>query len=66
VKAAVAKLFPDLDGLTLDLLFASESPAWAAKPLTVNDMAHKIVFVKASGVPLTQIDSIDPASLLCP
>jgi ABC-type nitrate/sulfonate/bicarbonate transport system substrate-binding protein len=66
VKAAVSKLFPDLDEATLDLLFASESPAWAAKPLTVKDMAHEIAFVKASGVPLSQIDSIDPASLLFP
>jgi ABC-type nitrate/sulfonate/bicarbonate transport system substrate-binding protein len=66
VKAAIAKLYPDLDAPTLDLLFASESRAWSTKPLTANDMAHEIAFVKASGVQLPQIDSVDPTSLLFP
>jgi ABC-type nitrate/sulfonate/bicarbonate transport system substrate-binding protein len=66
VKAAIAKLYPDLDAATLDLLFASESLAWKPPPLTAADMAHEIAFVKASGTPLPEIDKIDPASLLFP
>jgi ABC-type nitrate/sulfonate/bicarbonate transport system substrate-binding protein len=64
VKAAVARLYPDLDAKTLDVLFASESRAWKAKPLTAKDMAHEIAFVKSNGVQLPQIDSVDPASML--
>ena len=66
VKAAVARLYPDLDAKTLDLLFASESRAWKARPLTAKDMAHEVAFVKLNGVQLPQIDSIDPASMLFP
>jgi ABC-type nitrate/sulfonate/bicarbonate transport system substrate-binding protein len=66
VKQAVARLYPDLDPPTLDLLFASESIAWQAKRLTPADMAHEIAFVKANGAALPQLDSIDPAALLFP
>jgi ABC-type nitrate/sulfonate/bicarbonate transport system substrate-binding protein len=66
VKAAVAKLYPDLDAPTLDLLFASESVAWKARPLTPEDMAHEVAFVKANGTALPQIDRVDPGSMLFP
>ena len=62
----MAKLYPDLDAPTLDLLFASESLAWKAKPLTPEDMAHEIAFVKANGTAPPQVDSLNPASLLFP
>jgi ABC-type nitrate/sulfonate/bicarbonate transport system substrate-binding protein len=64
VKAIVAKLFPDLDGPTLDLLFAAESRAWMVRPPTVEEMAHEIAFVKAAGNPVPGIDGIDPAAML--
>jgi len=64
VKAAVAKLYPDLDAGTLDLLFASESLGWKAKPPTAADFAHDIAFLKSSGVLLPRIDSLDPASMV--
>ena len=63
VKAIVAKLYPDLDAPTLDLLFAAESPAWKTRPPSAADMAREIAFVKLSGVPLPQADSIDPSAL---
>lgn len=66
VKAALARVYPDLDGTTLDLLLASESAAWKAKRLTADDMKHEIFFVKSSGVELPQIENVDPASLLFP
>jgi len=64
VKAGVAKLFPDLDAATLELLFASESRAWRVKPPTLAEMAHEIAFMKASGVDIPDIDKVDPASML--
>jgi ABC-type nitrate/sulfonate/bicarbonate transport system substrate-binding protein len=64
VKPVVAKLYPDLDATTLDLLFTAEAQAWKTKPPTQADMAQEIAFVKLSGVTLPQIDSVDPAALL--
>jgi ABC-type nitrate/sulfonate/bicarbonate transport system substrate-binding protein len=66
VKAAAARLFPELDGQAFELLFASESPAWRSRPITVKDIAHEIGFVKSTGASLPGIDAIDPASLLFP
>jgi ABC-type nitrate/sulfonate/bicarbonate transport system substrate-binding protein len=66
VKGAIAKIFPDLDRPTIDLLFGVESNAWKVKPLTPVDMAHEIAYVKLSGMQLPQIDKVDPASLLFP
>jgi ABC-type nitrate/sulfonate/bicarbonate transport system substrate-binding protein len=66
VKAAVAKLFPSIDEPTLDLLMASEIKAWKVQLPTVEDMVHEIAFVKASGAPIPNLDSLDPASMLMP
>jgi ABC-type nitrate/sulfonate/bicarbonate transport system substrate-binding protein len=65
VRAAVAKLYPDLDAGTLDLLIASESLGWRAKPPTADDLVHDVAFLKAGGVALPpQVDTLDPASLV--
>ena len=65
VKAAVAKLFPELDAATIDLLYGLESPAWKTKPVTVNDVAHEIQFLKSGGVQLPpDTDKMDLGSLL--
>jgi ABC-type nitrate/sulfonate/bicarbonate transport system substrate-binding protein len=65
VKAAVVKLFPDLDAATIDLLYGLESPAWKTKPVTVKDVAHEIQFLKSGGVQLPpDVDKMDLASLL--
>lgn len=66
VKAAVAKLHPDLDAKTLDFLFPTESLGWKAKPPTPKDIAHDIAFTKLTGAALPQIDSISPASMIFP
>jgi ABC-type nitrate/sulfonate/bicarbonate transport system substrate-binding protein len=66
VKAVTAKLFPDVDAPTLELLFASESVAWKTRPPSAKDMAREIEFVKSSGAPLPQIDNLSPASLMYP
>jgi ABC-type nitrate/sulfonate/bicarbonate transport system substrate-binding protein len=64
VKAAVAALYPDLSSETIEVLFQKEAIAWAAKPLTVDDMRHEIAFVKTAGANLPGVDKNDPAKLL--
>jgi ABC-type nitrate/sulfonate/bicarbonate transport system substrate-binding protein len=65
VRAALAKLYPDLDPAAMDLLLSSELlTAWRTKPPTAQDMAREIAFVKLSGAQLPQIDTLDPASLI--
>ncbi len=64
VKAAIAKLYPELDKPTLDLFFSMESKALQAKPLTSKDMSHDIELMKASGMDVSGIDKVDPAAIL--
>ena len=65
-KAAVGKIFPTLDGPTLDLLFAAELPAWITKQATVADMKREVGFIKALGLPIPDIDKVDPAAMVYP
>jgi ABC-type nitrate/sulfonate/bicarbonate transport system substrate-binding protein len=65
-KAAVGKLYPDLDAASLDLLFASESPGWKAPPPTVEQIKHEIAVMKANNIPMPQIETVDPAGLIYP
>lgn len=66
VKAAIAKLFPDIDKPTIDLLFQSESLGYSAQPPTAEGLAKEVAFVEMSGVPVPNLDSINPANLLVP
>jgi ABC-type nitrate/sulfonate/bicarbonate transport system substrate-binding protein len=64
VKAAIARLSPDVEARTLDLILETEARGFAVGPLTAADIAHDIAFVKASGVDLAGIDKINPATLI--
>jgi len=66
VKAAIAKLFPSLDGPTLDLLFESEAPSFRAARMTAEDMAHVIAYVKRSGLQVQNLEQLDPATMVLP
>jgi ABC-type nitrate/sulfonate/bicarbonate transport system substrate-binding protein len=66
VKAAIARLYPELDAPTLDLIYGIESPAWKAPPLTAADIAHEIAYVKLAGGAASQLEGVDPASMLLP
>lgn len=66
VRAAVARLYPDIDAGTLDLLFDAESAAWAGGALTADDMARDIAFLKASGIAIQGLDDLDPAAMIYP
>ncbi len=64
VKAAMAKIWPDLDAKTIDLVFETEGPGFKAQPLTVDEMAHEIAFMKLGGADLPRGDSLDPAAMI--
>lgn len=64
VKAAIARLYPELDAKTLDLVFDMEAKAFAAKIMTPADVEHDIKHMKLSGLDLGPIDKVDPASVL--
>jgi ABC-type nitrate/sulfonate/bicarbonate transport system substrate-binding protein len=66
VKAAMAKLYPDLDAKAVDLLFDTEALGWSARQATVSDMAREIAFVKASGAQIAGFETLNPAAMLYP
>ncbi len=63
-KAAMRKLWPDLDQETVDLVFEVERAGFKASPVTVEDMARDIAFMKLGGVALPQADTLDPAKMV--
>ena len=64
VAAAMTKLYPDVDQANLNLALSVEMANWSTRPFTAADMRHEIDFVRASGAPLPDLDSMEPASLL--
>lgn len=66
VRAAIAKLYPDLDNRTLELLFKTEALGFRTNGLTAPDMAREIAFVRLANVQLAGLDKLDPAALLAP
>ena len=63
-RAAVGKIYPDVEPGTMDILFKAENVAWKYRDSTVDDLKHEIEFVKASGTAIPDIDKIDPATML--
>jgi ABC-type nitrate/sulfonate/bicarbonate transport system substrate-binding protein len=61
VKAAIAKLYPDTEPATLDLLYAAEASAWNAPAVNLKDMERDIAFMKSTGA---QVPDVDPAKLI--
>ena len=66
VKASIGRMFPALKPELIERFYDLEARGFAAKPLTVADMAHEIAYVKASGANLPNIESVDPKALLFP
>ena len=64
VKAAYAKIYPELDAKTLDLIFEYEGKALIVKPLTPADITNDIAFMKSSGGDFGPVEKVDPASVL--
>lgn len=66
VKAAMAKLWPDLDAATLDMVIASEGRALKGAPVSVADMAQEVDYMKRGGVPLPNAEQLNPAAMVFP
>ena len=66
LRAAISRLYPELDAKTVELMLSVEAGAWKTKKLTEADMAHEIAYVKMGGANLPGIDNLKPADLLFP
>ena len=68
VKEAMVALYPTLDPAIIDIFLAEEAgTAWKGVPLTAEEMAHEIQFMRDSGVmPAEQLDALDPARIVYP
>ncbi len=62
IKGALAKLYPDVDARSLDLILEAELKSFIGKESTVEDMARTIDFVKLSGIAVP--NELTPNSLL--
>jgi ABC-type nitrate/sulfonate/bicarbonate transport system substrate-binding protein len=67
VRAAIARLFPNIDPKTLDLVYATEAQAFSnASPLTAAEMAREVAFTRLSGIELPRNADLNPAAMLVP
>jgi ABC-type nitrate/sulfonate/bicarbonate transport system substrate-binding protein len=66
LRAAISRLYPDLDAKTVELMLSVEAGAWKTRKLTEADMAHEIAYVKMGGANLPGIDHVKPGDLLFP
>jgi ABC-type nitrate/sulfonate/bicarbonate transport system substrate-binding protein len=64
VKAALQRVYPEITGKTLDLVFETDLPGFRTTPLTVEELAHDLAFTKKGGVSLPQEDRLDPNAVL--
>jgi ABC-type nitrate/sulfonate/bicarbonate transport system substrate-binding protein len=67
VKAAIRKLFPDLNDQTLNRLFEAEAVAWKAGPITPEDIANEVKIARASNPQLPAfVEQIDSRRMIYP
>lgn len=66
VKAAVAKLYPDIDPKLLDVFFDSEVHGFAVGKLTEAEMAHDMDFTRGSGIDISSLNGVSPATMMFP
>ncbi|MGH6859289.1 MAG: ABC transporter substrate-binding protein [Phyllobacterium sp.] len=64
VKAAISKLFPQIDQPSLDLLYEVEAPLWKSRSISEDDMKHEIELVKGATVSEDLAKDLDPAAML--
>jgi ABC-type nitrate/sulfonate/bicarbonate transport system substrate-binding protein len=64
VRAALGRLYPEVEPATMDVLFNAENGAWKMRPVTVETMKQDIAFMANSGTPLPGVEKLDPASLM--
>ena len=66
VKAAIAKLYPDVQPKLLDVIFESEVHSFSIGKLTVEEIAHDLELMKATGVDLSRVADMKPSAFLYP
>jgi len=64
VRAALGKLYPEVDSATLEVLFNAEREAWKYRPVTAAHMKQEIDFMRASGSDIPGMEKIDPAAMV--
>lgn len=64
VRAALGKLYPEVDAATLEVLFNAEREAWKYRPVTAAHMKQEIDFMRASGADIPGMEKIDPAAMI--
>ena len=62
VKAALGRIYPDLDRASIDQMFDGDGVGYVSKPVTKEELVREIAFLKASGSDV-KTDAIDPGSL---
>lgn len=60
----LAAVYPTLDRETLSLGFDNEWRNWTRSPVTADDIAHDIAFLKAAEQSFPGLDTIDPKALV--
>ena len=64
VRAALGRLFPELDAPTLAVVFKSEINGFKTWDLSEADIAQDIAFLRRNGIELPQNDRVTPANIL--
>ncbi len=64
VRAAIAKLYEGLDAQTIDILFRSEAPSWATRPLTEEQVNREIAYLKTYMQAPRGIETVEPKSMI--
>jgi ABC-type nitrate/sulfonate/bicarbonate transport system substrate-binding protein len=65
VKAAVRKLYPDLDPRIIEIFFMKEVDGWGGWALTTEDMRREINFLRVTGALSAQkLAELDPAAMI--
>lgn len=64
VKAAIARLYEGLDAQTVELLFRTEAPSWATRPLTEDQVNQEIAYLKAYALAPQGIETVDPKAII--
>ena len=64
VKAAMGRVFPEIDPKTLDLVFELESRSLNAKKPVPSDVVNDIALMKSAGIDVAGAEKLDPSVFL--
>lgn len=64
VKAALKKLYPDINDELIDVIYETESFGFAGADLNADGMQKEIEFIKLGETQIPGLESVDPAELI--